>query len=113
MASVSQFDYINEFNLHARTYLKCKTEASEDILNRTLTVSLFLFTIKSKLTNKFFFKFQIICNSVECVDFNPKNIETSHFYNNLLSIIGTLNVDSRKFFFYFLFQLKKNNRKFF
>lgn len=39
MASVSPFDYINEFNHHARTYLKCKTEASEDILNRTLTVS--------------------------------------------------------------------------
>lgn len=48
MASVSQFDYINEFNIHARSYLKCKTEASEDILSRTLTVNSFFFT-KTKI----------------------------------------------------------------
>lgn len=39
MASVPQFNYINEFNSNARVYLKCKTEASENVVNRTLTVN--------------------------------------------------------------------------
>lgn len=42
MASVPQFDYIKEFNSNARSYLKCRTETSENVLNRTLNVRLLL-----------------------------------------------------------------------
>lgn len=46
MASVPQFDYVNEFNSSAKLYLKCRTETSENVVNRSLTVSSFLFKEK-------------------------------------------------------------------